>query len=309
MSSSDEGFLAECSSTGTLTSPKLIAPFQSPRAKRPVLLRLLRLLGRGAAGGAGAGVLALGFGGLLRLALGAVAVHARLLHARVLGFALLVVALLLGDVVGGFGLRVLHLALGLGLVLLVLGVELGFGHLLLALRLGHADVLGVALHRVALGALGLGLRLDLLLLGILRLARRGLLGARRRIALGRAWGGLRLDRGGECERDRERDTGQFESHRNGSLLRPSQQPRDERDQEQHHEYDEQDLGDLSRAGSDAGEAEHRRDDGDDEKRKRPAQHDELLRKFGCSTSALSKLRAQRRADGPRARRVTSAPRL
>src|SRR5437764_7276779 len=60
-------------------------------------------------------------------------------------------------------------------------------------------------------------------------------------------------------------------------LRPSQQPRDQRDQEEHHEHDEQDLGDFRRPGSDAGEAEDRRDDGDDEKRKRPAQHDGLLR--------------------------------
>src|SRR2546423_10752129 len=58
------------------------------------------------------------------------------------------------------------------------------------------------------------------------------------------------------------------------LLRPSQQARDQRDQEEDHEHDEQDLGDLGRAGSDAGEAENRRDDGDDEKCKGPAQHDD-----------------------------------
>src|SRR5438874_2420600 len=62
-----------------------------------------------------------------------------------------------------------------------------------------------------------------------------------------------------------------------SDLRPSQQARDQRDQEEDHEHYEQDLGNFRRAGSDAGEAEDRRDDGDDEKRKRPAQHDRLLR--------------------------------
>src|SRR5260221_3157102 len=60
-------------------------------------------------------------------------------------------------------------------------------------------------------------------------------------------------------------------------LRSAQQSRDQRDQEQHDEDDEQHLGDFRGAGSDAGEAEDRRDDGDDEERKRPAQHDELLR--------------------------------
>src|SRR5215208_8118472 len=66
-------------------------------------------------------------------------------------------------------------------------------------------------------------------------------------------------------------------------LRPSQQARDQRDQEKDHEHYEQDLGDLGRAGSDAGEAENRRDDGDDEKRERPAQHDRLLEVVGSSS--------------------------
>src|SRR5688500_10033250 len=67
-----------------------------------------------------------------------------------------------------------------------------------------------------------------------------------------------------------------------SWLRPSQQARDQRDQEKDHEHHEQNLGDLGRAGGYAGEAEHRRDDGDDEKRKRPAQHDELLKKVDAA---------------------------
>src|SRR3954469_19443669 len=64
-----------------------------------------------------------------------------------------------------------------------------------------------------------------------------------------------------------------------SCLRPSQQSRDQRDQEKDHKHYEQDLGDFRRAGCDAGEAKNRRDDGDDEKRKRPAQHDGLLNEW------------------------------
>src|SRR5688500_810878 len=234
MSSSAARFLAECSSTGTLTSPKLIAPFHNARAmelpgshfrRAPgprhlrLLLRLLGLaLGRSRAGGGA--VVPLRVGGLLGAALQLVAVDPRLLHARVLGFALLVVALLLGDLVGGLGLGFLHLLLGLDLVLGVLGVELGLGDLLLAFRLGHADVLGVGLHAVALRLLGLGLGLDFLLFHVLRLAvGRGLLGARlvRRVPL-RSLGGLRLRSGRERERHGDGDAGQFQFHRLDVLL-------------------------------------------------------------------------------------------
>src|SRR5688572_1991398 len=233
MSSSAARFLAECSSTGTLTSPKLIAPFHNARAmglpgshlrSAPgcrglrLLLRLLGLaLGRGAA--RGGAIVPLGIGGLLGAALHLVAVDPRLLHARVLGFALLVVALLLGDLVGGLGLGFLHLLLGLDLVLGVLGVELGLGDLLLAFRLGHADVLGVGLHAVALRLVGLGLLLDRFLFHVLDLAvgrGRGLLRALG-IWLGRG-SGLRLRGGRESERHGQRDAGEFQLHGLGSSL-------------------------------------------------------------------------------------------
>src|SRR6266850_194594 len=88
----------------------------------PAMLRLRFRrfgLGRGAAGR----------GGLLRLTLGLVALDPCLLHARVLGFALLLLAFLPGDVVGGLGLRLGHLVLRLRRVLVVLGVQLGLGDL------------------------------------------------------------------------------------------------------------------------------------------------------------------------------------
>src|SRR4051812_9857177 len=47
-------------------------------------------------------------------------------------------------------------------------------------------------------------------------------------------------------------------------LWPSKQTGDERNQEQHNKYDEQDLGDLGRARGDAGKAEDGGDDCDDE---------------------------------------------
>src|SRR5918999_694813 len=92
------------------------------------LVALLRLLGRR---GAGRCRPLLGFGGLLGLAFGLIALHARLLHAGVLGLALL-----------------------------VLCVELRLGDLLLALGFGHADVLGVVFHAVAFLARGLVFLLD-----------------------------------------------------------------------------------------------------------------------------------------------------
>src|SRR5687768_9929704 len=153
---------------------------------------------------------------LLGLALGLVALHARLLHARVLRFALLVVAALLGDVVGGVGLGVGELLLRLGLVLLVLRVQLGLGDLLLGLGLGHADVLGVGLHAVALRLVGLRLLLDGLFFRVVRLAVGGvgaLLGARLgRVAVSRLLRGLRLRSGREGNRYGQRDAGNSEFH-------------------------------------------------------------------------------------------------
>src|SRR6185436_8242333 len=134
-----------------------------------VLLRLFRSRRRRAAGRR-ALLVVLRVRRLFRGALGAIALDLRLLDARVLGFALLVVALLRGDVVGGFGLGFAHMLLRLRLVLVVLGVELGLGDLLLAFRLGHADVLGVGLERVALGLVGFRLRFDALVLGLVDLA-------------------------------------------------------------------------------------------------------------------------------------------
>ena len=169
-------------------------------------------------GASRAALLLLCLGGLLRLALGAVALHARLLHARVLRLAFLVVALLLRDVVGGLGLRFLHLLLGLGLVLRVLRVELGLGDLLLAFGFRRADVLGVGLHGVALLLLRLVRLLDALLLLVLHLALGGigaLLGARLlgRVAFRRGLGGLRLRRSGERECHGEGDARKFQRHR------------------------------------------------------------------------------------------------
>src|SRR5688572_6117865 len=91
------------------------------------LVALGRLVdrGRGAAGSRRALRVALGVGGLLRLAFHLVALDARLLHARILGFALLVVAALLRDFVLRLGLGFGHLLLRLDVVLGVLGVELG----------------------------------------------------------------------------------------------------------------------------------------------------------------------------------------
>src|SRR5258708_37514046 len=63
----------------------------------------------------------------------------------------------------------------------------------------------------------------------------------------------------------------------GTSLGPSQESRDQRDQEKDNKHYEQDLGDLNRAGYDTGEAKNHRDDGDDEKDKRTTQHDGLLR--------------------------------
>ena len=59
--------------------------------------------------------------------------------------ALLVFALLLGDLVLALGLGQPHLLVGLGAGL-VLRVQFGLGDLLLGLGLGLADVLGVVLH-------------------------------------------------------------------------------------------------------------------------------------------------------------------
>src|SRR6185295_11623954 len=153
-------------------------------------LVLLRLFGsrRGGAAGGRALLVVLGVRRLLRGTLGAVALDLRLLDARVLGFAFLVVALLSRDVVGGFGLGFAHVLLRLRLVLVVLGVELGLGDLLLA----------VGLERVALLLVGLGLRLDALVLGFLDLVLVDL---------------LRLRGRRERERHGQRDAGDDGFHR------------------------------------------------------------------------------------------------
>ena len=119
-----------------------------------------------------------------------------LLLAGGLGVALHVVALFLGDLVLGVGLRRLHLlfVLGAGLVLLF---ELGLRNVLLALGLGVADVLRVGLHAVACGLVGLVLGFDLVLLGlVLVLAHAG-------VVVGGKCGA------GEAEGDGDREGGQL----------------------------------------------------------------------------------------------------
>src|SRR5260221_14369938 len=62
----------------------------------------------------------------------------------------------------------------------------------------------------------------------------------------------------------------------GNRSGPSQRAGAGRDKEKDHEPHKQDLGVLSRARRDSGEAENSGDDCHDEKRERPAKHDELL---------------------------------
>src|SRR5688572_32739738 len=116
-------FSAENSSTGTLTRPKLIAPFQSPRA--------MASLRRAARGGA-ARLVAAGRVLLLDAGLRLVVLCLRLLLARVLLVALHEAALRLGDVVLRVSARLGHLAL-VFLRRVGLRVELGLGDLLLRL--------------------------------------------------------------------------------------------------------------------------------------------------------------------------------
>src|SRR5258706_3403370 len=87
--------------------------------------------------------------------------------------ALLVVALLLRDVVVGVGFRLRHLVLRMRRAL-SLRLELGLGDILLALGLGHADVLAVAAHRLAIGLRGLVVGFDAFLVGAIVLAHRRL---------------------------------------------------------------------------------------------------------------------------------------
>jgi hypothetical protein len=109
----------------------------------------------------------------LGVALGGLVRRLRVLLADVLGVALHVVALFLGDVVGGIGLRQLHLLVRLRAGL-VLRFQFGLGDLLLALGVGLAEILRIAVHAVAGGLVGLVLRLDLVLGGLVRiLAHRG----------------------------------------------------------------------------------------------------------------------------------------
>src|SRR5690606_11291456 len=99
------------------------------------------------------------------------------LLAGVLGIALHVVALLLGDLVAGLDLLLGDLA-GVRVAGLVLLLQLGLGHVLLALGLLLAHVFGVVLERVALGLGRLVVGLDLVLGGLVFLARHGVRGLR-----------------------------------------------------------------------------------------------------------------------------------
>src|SRR6185503_16896225 len=133
--------------------------------------------------------------------LGAITLGLRVLHADVLFVSALLLALLLGDVVGGVGLDALDAGLGAGRVLGGLGVVLGLGDPLVGFRLGDADVFLVAGHGVALLLGGLVFRLDALFVGVVHLA----------IGLVRGARGA-----GEAERERGGEDGEFEFH--GFLL-------------------------------------------------------------------------------------------
>src|SRR3954463_7446116 len=226
----------------------------------------------GVEGVCGISLLRLGGGTRVRTARGGLAfLHRRLgllvlrlgvLLAGVLLLALHVVAALLRHLVlrGGLGFLDLALVAWRGVLL---RVELRLGDLLLALRFLLTDVLRVAAHRVALGLFGLVLGFDAILFRVLHLA-----------VSARGWG-LGLSLCNTRQRERGGNADDFEFHELSSPigLRPTQQAGDQRNEKQHDEYDEQNLRDLRRTRGNSGEAEDGRDDGYDEKRKRPAEHD------------------------------------
>src|SRR5260221_7138931 len=166
----------------------------------PGHLPLLRL---GAAGAGGALVLRGGRAG-------AIAFGPRVLHADVLLVARLLLAFLPRDVVAAVRLDALDTRLRARRVLGVLGVVLGLGDALLGFRLRLADVLQIALHRVALLLRGLVLGLDALFVRVLDLAVGAIRGARLVHSGGRR--ALRLRGAGEAERERRRDDGEFQFH-------------------------------------------------------------------------------------------------
>src|SRR5690349_1857026 len=170
--------------------------------------RLLRARAGAIRAGAGRGA-ALAVIGLRVLALdvglGLVVLRLRVLLASALFVALHAFALLLGDLVLVLGLRFIDLALVPGRRLVFL-LELGLGDLVLALGVGFAHLVLVAFHLLALRHRGLVIRLDVLLVRLLRLAvdLRPVGAARRR------GGALRLGRTGECERNGRGDAQQFQ---------------------------------------------------------------------------------------------------
>src|SRR4030095_13293875 len=98
----------------------------------------------------------------LNACLGLVVVRFGLVHAGTLSITGLIVAFLLRDLVSPIGLLFGHLA-GMRKAGLVLLLEFSLCHLLGAPGLLHADILGVALHRVALCLRHLVVSLDLFL--------------------------------------------------------------------------------------------------------------------------------------------------
>src|SRR6266850_962996 len=133
--------------------------------KAPLAIAFLSLLAAALRGAllVGCGVLRLDVG------LGPVVPGLGFLLAGALFLAFRGVALLLRDFVLVLGLGFCDLAL-VRRARVVLGLKLGLGDLLLALRVGFADFLLVGLHRAALRLGGFVLGLDLVFLGVARLA-------------------------------------------------------------------------------------------------------------------------------------------
>src|SRR5687767_8188681 len=181
----------------TSPSPFLLPCFSLVLRGRPAALRRVGrggvhrrgALGPGSGLGAGAGA---GAAFALRRRHRGVALGPRLALAGLLAVALLILAALHRDVILGLGLRLGELLAVLGRVLL-LQLQLGLGDLLLAVGFLLADVLGVALERLAGVARGLVLAID----ALLRRFRRG----RRLVArLGRGRL-LRISAAGKRQRD------------------------------------------------------------------------------------------------------------